>query len=123
MLIKSQRDETNTATKDEIVNRIGRKAWIHLAELSDRQAVKAIIPTLASQGLKPNILVTCAGIQRRHPSHQFPDEDWDEVSETEHFPRRVEGCAPDEPPVLIVLILNTRIGPGSESFVCVCTLP
>lgn len=75
----SQRDTTNTATKDEITNRLGRKAWIHVAELGDRQAVKNIVPALTSQGLKPQILVNCAGIQRRHPSEQFPDEDWDEV--------------------------------------------
>lgn len=37
------------------------------------------MPALASQGIKPQILLNCAGIQRRHPSHQFPDEDWDEV--------------------------------------------
>lgn len=26
-----------------------------------------------------HILVTCAGIQKRHPAHQFPDNDWNEV--------------------------------------------
>lgn len=26
-----------------------------------------------------DILLNCAGIQRRHPSHAFPEEDWDEV--------------------------------------------
>ena len=26
-----------------------------------------------------DILLTCAGIQKRHPSHQFPDEDWTSV--------------------------------------------
>ncbi|KAJ5292004.1 2-dehydro-3-deoxy-D-gluconate 5-dehydrogenase [Penicillium angulare] len=80
-IILIQRDTSNTSTKDEIINRIGRKAYIHVAELSDRKAVKEIIPTVVSQGLKPDILVTCAGIQRRHPAHQFPDEDWDEVLE------------------------------------------
>lgn len=74
-----QRDESNTTTRDEIVNKIGRKAWIHVAELSDREAVKGIIPALVKQGLKPDILLNCAGIQRRHPSEKFPDEDWDEV--------------------------------------------
>lgn len=80
-IILVQRDESNTATRDEIINRLGRKAYIHVAELSDRKSVKEIIPSVTSQGLKPDILVTCAGIQRRHPSHQFPDEDWDEVLE------------------------------------------
>ncbi|CAP93964.1 hypothetical protein N7519_001169 [Penicillium mononematosum] len=80
-IILVQRDTTNTSTKDEIINRLGRKAWIHVAELSDRQAVKGIVPALTSQGLKPEILVNCAGIQRRHPAEKFPDEDWDEVLE------------------------------------------
>lgn len=67
-----------------------------MAELSDRKAVKEIVPTLYSQGIKPNILVTCAGIQRRHPSHQFPDEDWDEVSNAVIFSigSRSEGSSP-----------------------------
>lgn len=84
-IILVQRDASNTATKDEIENRIGRKAHIHVAELSDRKAVKDIVPSVTSQGLKPDILLNCAGIQRRHPSHQFPDEDWDEVSLTQVF--------------------------------------
>jgi NADP-dependent 3-hydroxy acid dehydrogenase YdfG len=75
-----QRDESNTSTRDEIINRIGRKAWIHVAELSNREAIKGVIPAITSQGLKPEILLNCAGIQRRHPSEKFPDEDWDEVS-------------------------------------------
>ncbi|RAO66294.1 uncharacterized protein BHQ10_002306 [Talaromyces amestolkiae] len=73
-----QRDESNTATRDEVA-KLGRKALIHVAELSDREAVKRIIPTLVQQGVQPDILLNCAGIQRRHPSEKFPDEDWDEV--------------------------------------------
>jgi len=74
-----QRDESNTSTHDDIVRRIGRKAWIHVADLSDRESVKNIIPTLLGKGVEPNILLNCAGIQRRHPSETFPDDDWDEV--------------------------------------------
>lgn len=29
--------------------------------------------------LSQDILVNCAGIQRRHPAHEFPDDDWNEV--------------------------------------------
>uniref|UniRef100_A0A093UX33 2-dehydro-3-deoxy-D-gluconate 5-dehydrogenase n=1 Tax=Talaromyces marneffei PM1 TaxID=1077442 RepID=A0A093UX33_TALMA len=72
-----QRDESNTTTRDEIT-KLGRKALIHAAELSDREAVKKVIPTLVQQGVQPDILLNCAGIQRRHPSEKFPDEDWDE---------------------------------------------
>ncbi|KAL4929885.1 putative 2-deoxy-D-gluconate 3-dehydrogenase [Aspergillus undulatus] len=78
-IILVQRDASNTATRDHIINTLKRNATIHTAELSDRAAVKAIIPTLVTSGHNPTILLNCAGIQRRHPSHQFPDEDWDEV--------------------------------------------
>jgi 2-deoxy-D-gluconate 3-dehydrogenase len=53
-----------------------------VVELSKREEVKKIIPAVASQGLRPEILLNCAGIQRRHPSEKFPDEDWDEVCQT-----------------------------------------
>lgn len=52
-----------------------------MAELSNREQVKGIIPALQKQGIKPDILLNCAGIQRRHPSEKFPDEDWDEVGD------------------------------------------
>ncbi|KAL2859599.1 hypothetical protein BJX68DRAFT_226557 [Aspergillus pseudodeflectus] len=78
-IILVQRDNSNTTTADYITANLNRKATIHVAELSDRASVKAIIPTLTSQGHHPTILLNCAGIQRRHPSEKFPDEDWDEV--------------------------------------------
>ncbi|KAL4922916.1 hypothetical protein BDW62DRAFT_5020 [Aspergillus aurantiobrunneus] len=78
-IILVQRDSSNTTTRDHITSKLSRKATIHEAELSDRAAVKSIVPTLVSQGHTPTILLNCAGIQRRHPSEKFPDEDWDEV--------------------------------------------
>ncbi|KAL4895764.1 hypothetical protein BDV59DRAFT_144016 [Aspergillus ambiguus] len=78
-IVLIQRDESNTSTRDTIVNGLGRKAWIHVAELSNRESIKGVMPALTSQGIKPEILLNCAGIQRRHPSEKFPDEDWDEV--------------------------------------------
>ena len=41
--------------------------------------MKGIIQGLIKDGHKPDILLNCAGIQRRHVSEKFPDEDWDEV--------------------------------------------
>lgn len=38
------------------------------------------MPALEGKGYKLDILLNCAGIQRRHPSEKFPTEDWDEVS-------------------------------------------
>ncbi|PYI34765.1 2-deoxy-D-gluconate 3-dehydrogenase [Aspergillus indologenus CBS 114.80] len=40
------------------------------------------IPRILADGHDINILINCAGIQRRHPSHLFPDADWDAVLQT-----------------------------------------
>ncbi|KAK2762178.1 hypothetical protein FQN54_001187 [Arachnomyces sp. PD_36] len=78
-IVLIQRDESNTSTRDDIVAKTGRKATIHVAELSDKASVKGIMPALEAKGYKLDILLNCAGIQRRHPSEKFPEEDWDEV--------------------------------------------
>ena len=59
------------------------------ADLSDRQSLNAgFVKSMELLGGKIDILVNCAGIQRRHPSEEFPMSDWDEVLEvnlTAHF--------------------------------------
>ncbi|EER26801.1 hypothetical protein D8B26_002772 [Coccidioides posadasii str. Silveira] len=78
-IILVQRDESNTTTRDAIVQKTGRKVTIHVAELSDREAVAQVIPSIVKCGQHVDILLNCAGIQRRHPAEKFPDADWDEV--------------------------------------------
>jgi 2-deoxy-D-gluconate 3-dehydrogenase len=73
-----QRDDSNTATRDA-VHKLGRKASIYTAELSSPEQVAALTPKILADGHQVRILVCCAGIQRRHPSHQFPDADFNEV--------------------------------------------
>ena len=52
------------------------------ANLSDRDSLRAgFAKSLELLGNKIDILVNCAGIQRRHPSEEFPMEDWDQVLE------------------------------------------
>jgi len=77
-IILVQRDESNKQTL-EAVQKLGRKASIVTADLADNASVAKIVPALAKEGHNMHILVTCAGIQRRHPAHQFPDNDWNEV--------------------------------------------
>ncbi|KAA8909388.1 hypothetical protein FN846DRAFT_898315 [Sphaerosporella brunnea] len=81
-----QRDATNLATKDAIVS-LGRQCLIHSSDLSSSTSVRSIVPTLcAGASTLPNggihILLNCAGIQRRHPTAEFPDSDWDEILQT-----------------------------------------
>jgi 2-deoxy-D-gluconate 3-dehydrogenase len=73
-----QRDLSNLVTK-KAIEALGRKASIYTADLSSPESVASITPSVLKHGHNIQILVNCAGIQRRHPSHQFPDSDWNEV--------------------------------------------
>ena len=77
-IILIQRDESNKQTHDAITA-LGRKCTIATADLADQASVSKIIPDLVSAGHNMDILLTCAGIQKRHPAHQFPDDDWNAV--------------------------------------------
>ncbi|KAI9734276.1 MAG: hypothetical protein M1834_002380 [Cirrosporium novae-zelandiae] len=73
-----QRDENNTSTKSKI-EALGRKSVIYTCDLCSAESVKALTPKILKDGKQIDILLNCAGIQRRHPSRVFPDEDWNEV--------------------------------------------
>lgn len=73
-----QRDTTNQATKHAI-EALGRKAHIYTSDLSSPASVAALVPAILADGHRIHILLNCAGIQRRHPAHQFPDDDWHAV--------------------------------------------
>jgi 2-dehydro-3-deoxy-D-gluconate 5-dehydrogenase len=49
------------------------------ADLADQSSVRNIIPNLAKEGQSMDILLTCAGIQKRHAPEEFPDDDWNTV--------------------------------------------
>jgi 2-deoxy-D-gluconate 3-dehydrogenase len=50
------------------------------ADVSDRSQIKSSFETaLGILGGRVDILVNSAGIQRRHPSEEFPEKDWDDV--------------------------------------------
>ncbi|KAK5114801.1 hypothetical protein LTR85_010114 [Meristemomyces frigidus] len=73
-----QRDSSNTTTKQEI-EKLGRKATIYHADLGKADEVRGVAKTVLDDGHDIDILVNCGGVQRRHPAHEFPDSDWDEV--------------------------------------------
>ncbi|KAF1814144.1 putative 2-deoxy-D-gluconate 3-dehydrogenase [Eremomyces bilateralis CBS 781.70] len=81
-IILIQRDTSNTATKSLIESLPGsRKCTIITADLSSAESVRSLVPDLLSRNpsIRIDILLNCAGIQRRHPSQKFPDEDWNDV--------------------------------------------
>ncbi|KAH9821376.1 2-deoxy-D-gluconate 3-dehydrogenase [Teratosphaeria destructans] len=73
-----QRDESNQATK-QAIEKLGRKAQIYTADLASNESMKALIPKVLADGHQIHVLLNCGGIQRRHPAHEFPDDDWNEV--------------------------------------------
>lgn len=77
-IILVQRDESNKKTYEHILS-LGRKCTIATADLADPASVSKIIPNLVEAGHDMDILLTCAGVQKRHPAHQFPDDDWNWV--------------------------------------------
>ncbi|ORY70326.1 2-deoxy-D-gluconate 3-dehydrogenase [Pseudomassariella vexata] len=77
-VILIQRNSENLSTKTQIES-LGRKAFVYTVDLANQQEVEDLTKRILSDGHDPDILVTCAGIQRRHPAHVFPLSDWDDV--------------------------------------------
>jgi len=73
-----QRSPEQTDIKEEIES-LGRKCLIVPCDLEDIDQVKAAIPNVVSHFGKIDILVNNAGIQRRSPSVDFSEQDWDDV--------------------------------------------
>ncbi|KAK9457445.1 hypothetical protein V1511DRAFT_169319 [Dipodascopsis uninucleata] len=76
IILVQRSDDQGTKVKIEA---LGRKCTIVTAELSDKEQVLSIVPQVEKLGLQVDILFNCAGVQRRHPSHEFPLEDWELV--------------------------------------------
>ncbi|KAJ0309507.1 hypothetical protein COL516b_002752 [Colletotrichum fioriniae] len=62
-----------------LIQALGKIAIIYTADLSNQEEVESLSKRILADGHDVSILVTCAGIQRRHPAHKFPMSDWDEV--------------------------------------------
>lgn len=61
----------------------GKAKYAVRADLSDRAALSAAFDSIMDIFAgKLDILVNCAGIQRRHELEEFPIDDWDKVIET-----------------------------------------
>jgi len=77
-IILVQRDRSQNATQ-KAIEALGRKVIVYTADLASKEDVVALTPAIIKDGHTIQILVNCAGIQRRHPSEKFPDDDWNEV--------------------------------------------
>jgi len=77
-IILVQRDESNTETRDAI-RALSRECTIFTCDLSSQSSVSSLVPDVLKSHPRISILLNCAGIQSRHPAHQFPSSDWDAV--------------------------------------------
>ena len=59
----------------------GRKFRGYACDFSDRQALYAFVEQLKKEGPQIDILVSNAGVIRRQPADEHPDDYWDEVIE------------------------------------------
>lgn len=72
---------TNWDETRELLKPIGRRVEFFQADLTDRQAIKAIIAECLNVYGKIDILVNNAGTIRRSPILEYKQEDWDAVME------------------------------------------
>ncbi|CAK7216589.1 hypothetical protein SCUCBS95973_002858 [Sporothrix curviconia] len=78
-ILLAVRAGASTETKAKI-EALGRTCVLYDVDVSSRASIAALVPAVVGRdGHRIDVLVNCAGIQRRHPAHQFPDSDWDEV--------------------------------------------
>ena len=82
-IILIQRDTSNTSTSSQVQS-LGRKCTVVPGDLSSRDSVRKLFTSVQEQtnNTPIHILLNCAGIQRRHPSHEFPQDEWDDVIQT-----------------------------------------
>ncbi|WLR61621.1 SDR family oxidoreductase [Guptibacillus hwajinpoensis] len=73
-----QRNPEQLDIKNEIET-LGRKCVIIPCDLEDQDQVKEAIPNVINQFGRIDILINNAGIQRRSPSVDFLESDWDAV--------------------------------------------
>ncbi len=94
------------------IKKLGRKFTGFQADLSDRDAVYALLDKLNTQDLKIDILVNNAGMILRKPAAEHPDEMWDKVLSVNL----------DAPFILTREIGGRMIQNGSGKIVFTCSL-
>ena len=72
--------DENVYSLSEELNRQGFRTHAVRADISDRAEIRSsYAEAMKIFGNSLDIMVNAAGIQRRHPSEEFPESEWDEV--------------------------------------------
>ena len=79
MALRLENDDGITDLKKE-VERSGARFQSEVCDLADSQALRRTFQRLWDMGIEPDILLNCAGLNRRAPITQMTDDQVDLVS-------------------------------------------
>jgi len=82
LTVLNGRDASALAAARTAIESDGGRADAAVFDVTDRDAVRAGVASIAARHGAIDILVNNAGIQRRHPVTEFPQEDWDAIIAT-----------------------------------------
>lgn len=72
-------NDPNAASISKHLVEIGRNFWAFECDLADTSAIRATFQAIWNAGIKPSVLLNCAGVNRRRPVIETTDEDLDLV--------------------------------------------
>ena len=81
-MILNGRNEEALAAAAQSLDAQGLSAAAAIFDVTDRKAVRESVATIEREHARIDILFNNAGIQRRHPFAEFPQEDWDALIAT-----------------------------------------
>jgi gluconate 5-dehydrogenase len=81
-VVLNGRDQKTLATAAQLLEAQGLAADTALFDVTDREAARAAVATIERAHGHLDILFNNAGIQRRHPFAEFPQDDWDALIAT-----------------------------------------
>ncbi|KAJ5515474.1 gluconate 5-dehydrogenase [Penicillium freii] len=70
-------NDPNAASLSKHLAEIGRNFWVFECDLADTSAIRATFQAIWNAGIKPSVLLNCAGVNRRGPVTETTDEDLD----------------------------------------------
>jgi NAD(P)-dependent dehydrogenase (short-subunit alcohol dehydrogenase family) len=73
-------DQVNAAAAE--IEELGRRSVRVTADVSDRASLEAALQATVAQLGHVDIVVNCAGITKRRPTLEVPDEEWNAILET-----------------------------------------
>jgi NAD(P)-dependent dehydrogenase (short-subunit alcohol dehydrogenase family) len=90
VIASSRRPEQVEQTAAEIEAK-GRKTLRRTSDVHERATLEELRDAVLSQFAKVDILVNCAGITKRAPTLDFPEEDWNQILDT-NLTGTLRGC-------------------------------